>query len=182
MHVEISRMITAWLEHKEYGVNTLLASVPRKNLSGKDDRKPQAVKVYNDVDFNIAGVVGIDPPELPSIVVVSDMDIRNAQVVQPKQPGVSYTAVVGVGYYADEDDKSLVVKDGNYVLRAVMRSLKMFDDSPDRSKAYRELNKIQLTRMTGLTQQRIGGAVPQSRLLGLVFADFTVLDKAPVAL
>lgn len=172
-------MITGWLEHPEFGVNKLLVSVPRKNLKGATDAKPEAVKIYNDVDHDIAKVSGIDPPTTPCLVVVSDLDLKSADTAQPKRSAYSYSAVVGVGYYAEESEKSRNVRDGNYVLRAVMQSLTAMNYSFERAQDYRELNAVRLVNMTGLTQQRVGGAVPKSRLLGMVFADFTILDKAP---
>jgi hypothetical protein len=179
VHVEITRMITGWLGHTEFGVNKLLGSVPRSKLGSGVDEKPATVKIYNDVDFDIVSAAGVDPPQVPSLVVVSDVDPKGADIGQQKKPAHTYSCVVGVGYYAEETERDRTVRDGNYVMRAVMQSLMRYHESPERSKAYREINGIRLTLMTGLTVQRVAGAVPPSRLLGLVFADFGVLDKLP---
>jgi len=179
MHVEITRLITGWLEHKEFGVGVLLPNVPRQKLKGGTDTAPEKPAVFNDVDFDITKVAGIDPPIVPALVVISDIDLRGGNVAQPKSPSIEYAAVVGIGYYAEEVEKPRNLRDGNYVLRAVLRSLRLYQESPERSKDYRELNAIRITTMTGLTIQRVAGAVPKSRLFGIVFADFKIMDKAP---
>lgn len=180
MHVEITRLITGWLEHAEFGVNVLAPLVPRLNLAGKSDKKPPKVTIYNDVDFDIASVHGVDPPVMPALVVVSDVDLRSGDTSEEKKSAINYSAVVGVGYYEEEgESKALVVRNGNYVLRAVMRSLRAYNWSAERSKDFRELNAIRIAKLTNVTVQRMAGAVPTDRLLGMVFADLLVMDKAP---
>lgn len=179
MHVEITRMITGWLGHKDFGANKMLDNVPRNKLGSGTDPKPGAVKIYNDVDYDIVTVAGVDPPETPSVVVVSDVDPKGADIGQPKKSAHMFTAVVGVGYYAEEVERAKTVRDGNYMLLAIMQSLLMWNESPERSKAFRELNGVRLTLMTGLTVQRVAGAVPPSRLLGMVFADLSLMYKLP---
>lgn len=179
MHVEVTRMFTAWLGHEEFGANKLLDGLPRHKLAGSDDKKPGKIKIYNDVDHDIVSPKGIDPPETPCLVVVSDVDPKGTDIVQMGKRAHEYTCVVGVGYYAEEVERAQVVRDGNYMLRAVMQSFMRYHQSPDRSKDYRELNGIQMTLMTGLTVQRVAGAVPPSQLLGMVFADWKLIDKLP---
>jgi len=178
MHVEITRLITGWLEHPEFGINALLPTVSRKNLKGKSDPIPAKPTLYNDVDFNIVTVGGVDPPELPALVVSSDVDLRGDNVEQGKRPGIQVRAVTGIGYYTEETYRNENVRAGNYVMRAVLMSLKRYHESAQRSEAFRELNGVRIVNMTGLTMQQVAGAVPKSRLLGVVFADLLILDKA----
>lgn len=178
MHVEITRMLTGWLAHPEYGVNKLVLTMPRANLKGVNDDKPDKVDIYNDVDFDIGSVAGIDPPSFPSVVVVADLDLKNTDAGQVHKSAYEIAAVAGIGYYAEEITKARNIRDGNYVLRSVMRSLRRFN-KPSLSTDYRQLNGVGIVRITNLTMQRVAGAVPTSRLLGVVFADLMVLDKAP---
>ena len=177
MHVEITRMITGWLAHKEYGVNGQLVDVPRNKVGSGTDEKPATVKIYNDVDYDIVSVAGVDPPETPSIVVVADVGPKGADIGQQRKSAHEFTAVVGVGYYAEEIERARTVRDGNYVSMAIMHSLLLWNESPDRSKGFRDLNRIRLMLMTGVTIQRVAGAIPPSRLLGMVIADFKLMYK-----
>lgn len=172
-------MLTAWLEHPEFGANKLLATVGRENAKGGKDKAPKKVEIYNDVDFDIAKISGVDPPSVPSLVVISDLDLRGTDAGQIKKSGFEMAAIAGVGYYAEDGYRSDNVRDGNYVLRAVMKSFRRLNAEPTKNLDFRELNGVSLARMTGLTMQRVGGAVPPSRLLGMVFTDWMILDKAP---
>ena len=184
MHVEISRLLTGWLKHPEFGVNALLPQVGRSKLvlSGpaKTDSQPAKVTIYNDVDDEVIdGVIGINPPLVPSLVVVSDIDMRNTDVRQEKKSGREISGVTGIGYYAEEgESRAANIRDGNYVLRAVMKSLNAWNESPQRSSDYRELNGVRVARLNGITIQRVAGGI-QGKLVGFVMADLFVMDMAP---
>lgn len=184
MHVEITRLLVGWLKHPEFGVNKLLDQVGRQKLviSGapKEDPKPAKVTILSDVDDEvIAGVVGIDPPVVPSLVVVSDIDMRNTDVRQEKKAGREISGVTGIGYYAEEgESRAANIRDGNYVLRAVIKSLNAYQASAQRSSDYRELNGVRIASLSGMTIQRVAGGI-QGKLVGFVLADLFVMDMAP---
>jgi hypothetical protein len=178
VHAEITRMVAGWLAHPNFGVNTLAAAVPRKNLKGAQDKAPPKVTIYTDVDNDIASVSGVDPPSVPALVVVSDIDLRAAEFPE-KRPLIQVSAIAGIGYYDDETTRAEIVRRGNYILRAVLRSMYQYHLSPARSADYRLLNEVRIARVTGLTMSKAAGAIPTSRLLGLVFVDLEVHDMKP---
>lgn len=179
MHVEVTRMVTAWLEHETYGVNALLPGIPRFQIDGEtEDPEPPLVTVFNDVDFALSGIGGITPPMTPSIVVVSDGSERSRDIAQPNKAGHEIPGwVVGVGYYAEPGYREAAIIAGNITLRAVAQSIRLFHGV--RSAAYKELNGVMIARFTEITMERVAGAVPDSTLLGLVFAELTLVNKLP---
>ena len=102
MHVELTRMITAWLEHADYGVNAILPTLPRNKADGGEDEAPPDVAIYNDVDFQVyeGSRVIIVPPSTPSLVVASDMIVR--QDVQPV--GLRPVEILTVPYHGRSKD------------------------------------------------------------------------------
>lgn len=178
MHVEITRILTRWLSHPQYGVNKLAPLVPRENMDGKKDPAPVKVDIYNDVDFDLTSIAGITPPSVPSLVIVADLDLRSSDIAQATRQAHLIPAIAGIGYYAEPEYKSDAIKAGNYVLRAVGRSLKLLNE-PNKYQPVRELNNIMVARVVGVVTQRVAGAVPPSGLLGIMFADLQVMNKAP---
>ena len=177
MHVEVTRMITAWLEHDQYGVNTLLPKVPRLKLDGDEDPEPPAVTIFNDVDFTVIDSAGgiIKPPTTPSLVVISDGVARDDEIAQSQKKGHEILWDVGVGYYADGYREEGIVA-GNYTLRAVMQSLVRFHGM--RADGFREVNGVRAARITRLEMERVAPGVA-STLVGMVFARLIVLNKLP---
>ncbi len=179
MHVQVTRMVTAWLEHDTYGVNALLPVIPRLKLDGSEDPEPPEVSVFNDVDFTVVeSAVGIVPPSTPSIVVVSDGTSRDVESGQPVKPGHKLEDwLVAVGYYAEPGYREEAIVAGDYTMRAISQSLQRLHGQ--RAKEYRELNGVMIARITQIDIERVAPGVPQSTLLGLVFAQLTILNKLP---
>lgn len=184
MHAEVTRMITAWLGHEEYGVNALLPDIPRNQWVAPgdpevQDPEPPDVEIYNDVDFKVVdSAVGIVPPSTPSIVVSSDASSRSRDVAEPTKGGHEIPGwVVAVGYFAEPGYREAAILAGNYTMRAISQSLKRFHGV--RGDGYRELNGVRIARVTEITIERVAGGVPDSTLLGLVFAELVVLNKLP---
>lgn len=176
MHVEVTRMITAWLGDATNGVNKLLPSVPRDLVGGEEeDEEPKAVALYNDIDFELDSVAGINPPTTPSLVVIVDVNPEGTDIGADKS-GYSYSATGAVAYYAEKVTRARARRDGNYVLRAVGRSIARWNTRHQRD---RELNRILLARITKLSFQRVAGGIPESTLMGILFFEGIVLDKAP---
>jgi hypothetical protein len=184
MHVEVTRILTEWLRDEDWGVNAMLAALPHQKYDEDGEAEtedlPPAVDIYNDVDSDAAqGVLGVDPPTVPSIVVVADSAPEITDIRQSVKPGHAYQAIVGVGYYAEKDFRASAIIAGNYTLRAVKQSLKLYNQ-PQTHPFSRELNQIHVVRIDSVTMQRVaGGTVGNSALLGFLLADVTVLDKAP---
>lgn len=178
MHVELTRMITAWLGHADYGVNTLVKTVPRNKIGSGKDPLPPKVEIYNDVDWDVVADTRtlITPPTTPSLVVVSDMLVREDEP-QPQKSGREVpNCQVGIGYYAEPGYREAAIIAGDYTLRAVFLSLRRYHG--EQANGYRELNGIRAARITRLEMERVVPNV-QSTLLGLVFAQVLVLDKLP---
>lgn len=179
MHVEVTRILTQWLKHPVYGVNTLLETVPRAKMNGTFDPKPAKVTIYNDVDFeNMITTGGIQPPKMPSIVLVTDENPKSSDIAQIHKSGHVISMASGIGFYAEQSEISKDIKFGNYVLRAIRRSLHAFN-LPELSHEGRELNDVKLLKVVQVETQRVAPAVPESYMLGVLFADLLVLDKAP---
>lgn len=188
MHVEATRLITAWLNHPQHGVNALLPGVPKEYVGGEEeDDDPKPVDIYNDVDFDDAvdeSVLGINPPTLPALVVVFDVSPKGIDVDEVEKTSHIYTMVGAVAYYSEDGiNRMQARREGGYTLRAVGRSLKRYNlgrySQPRTGTSYRVLNDIKLVRITNLTFQRPAGAVPVSQMQGVVFLDVTVQDQAP---
>jgi hypothetical protein len=187
MQVEATRLITAWLGHSVHGVNALIPAIPRERFGGVDDPEPSEVSIYNDVDFDTAmdeSVLGINPPSLPALVVIFDVNPKGLNFGQTQSNHHEYDMVGAVFYYAKDGlNRMAARREGGYVLRAVGRSLKRWNQprfSELRSgPSYRRLNDIKLLRITNLTFVRPAGAVPESQMMGVVFLDMTVQDQAP---
>jgi hypothetical protein len=181
VHVEITRILTAWVKDDQYGVNALLAQLPRKkSVAGtSQDEKPKAVTFYNDVDYDIVEVGGINPPTTPALVIVCDSNPRTVDIQNPNASGHKMDEgwVAAFGYYGDQGDRASAIRHGNYVLRAVKMCLTRYNKYCRGER--QRLNGVVLGRVDRVEFQRAAGAVPGSTFLGLLFADLTVLDTAP---
>lgn len=172
-------MLTAWLGHEVYGVNALLPEIPRNTMvANEEDPEPDPVNIYNDMDFQFDDVLGFNPPTRPALTVIADTAPDSVDIGEVFKAGHVYGFTVGVGYYPRDVTRSKGRVDGSYVLRAVSQSLVRFN-VPKLSAGYRELNDVKIVKLTKLSIQRVAGAVPESALMGIVFADGLVLNKAP---
>lgn len=178
MHVAVTRVLTRWFNSTPYGVNALLATVPRKKANGtSSDAKPEKVTIYNDVDFaEILTTGGIKPPSLPALVVVSDVNGKSDDIRKIHVPAHTFTGTAGIGFYAAQTEIGDDIILGDLVLRAVKQSLTKFNLAPQLE---RELNKILVGKVMSVEWQRVAPAVPESYMLGVLFADLVILDKAP---
>ena len=190
MHIEATRLITAWLNDPTYGVNAQINAVSRDRfgeVASEADPVPTAVTIYNDVDFDDdvdESVLGINPPTLPALVVVFDVNPKGIDVDEIEKTSHQYNMVGAVAYYAEDGiNRMLARREGGYVLRAVGRSLTRYNlgrlSSARGGTNYRVLNGIKLVRITNLTFQRPAGGVPASQMMGIVFLDVIVQDQAP---
>ncbi len=180
MHVEITRLITRWMEDPTYGVNALLPGITRlTGVGDATDSEPPPVTIYNDVDLksgSIASTLGIDPPKKPALVIVAD-SVPETQDMQGRSAAHEFKADVGFGYYGDvKHSREKAIIAGDYTLRAVKKSLRRFNEAPQPT---RQLNGIMIARVVSVETERVAGAVGASVLMGMLFARMTVLDKAP---
>jgi hypothetical protein len=185
MHVEVTRMLAAWLADETYGVNALLPDLPRwTGLNDEDDNPiddplPADVTIFSEVDApGIMTDGGLRPSKMPSLVIVVDENQRTSDIGVIGKPGHWLTAVAGIGFYAEQTEREKDIIHGNYVMRAVKQSLTLFNE-PKYSGQYRKLNQYTLSKIEGVEIQRVAPAVPSSHMLGIVFADLRVLDEAP---
>ena len=167
---EVTLLVDRWLRHEDYGVEAMLETVPRLRPDGKADPRPKIPKIYNDVEHGLE----VDPPSSPALVVFAfsepTTDLRDLFHQKYEQ------VMVSVAYATRDVEQTQATRDGNYVLRAVRKSLVRFNDQR-LSSGYRELNSIKIQAGDRATIRRVAGSVGSSQLWGFVLASLKVVDN-----
>jgi hypothetical protein len=182
---EATTVISEWLKHPTYGVNTMLAKVPRNKVGGGLYLKPPKVTVYDDCSDDCVSME-LEPEEVPAVVVFCDSDILfEMDMFRPeKGRGEPAKAQKGSGLsmvasYIVRDTPALDARiNGGFTLRAIKMSLNRFNN-PNTRKSAGLLNAVHVVKISDLRMQRVAGSVGQSTLAGFVLANLWVLDKAP---
>lgn len=183
MHVEVTRMITLWLQHEAFGVEAMLAQVHRKKsplaADTDEDPEPKLPYYYNDVDSEDIdeSPLGIVPPRLPGLIIVSD-GATDTTDTEGQSSAQFNRVILGVGYYSDAVKRAQGIRDGNYTLEAVKKSLNRFRKGENSAK-YRELNGFRIVKIRRMEIERVAGGVGASALVAMLFATLEVQDKAP---
>lgn len=134
---EAVRLVADWLEDGTNGVNALLASVPRDGA----DPLPTSVTVNDETRDNRIARGRVPESGLPVVVVLSQAATVLDQSVVTDD---GFFAVDLVIQYAAKDlDAYEAKRDGNYVLRAVMWSLRRLRRT-DANAAARVRNQVAL--------------------------------------
>ena len=180
MITEAVRLVGGWLKHPTHGVNGMLTAIPRKRLSGVDDEAPPPVAVYNDADDESV-IHEADPTEVPCVVVFYDGDLA---FLADDHKGAGYSVTesavtLAIAYVTRETPAVRAVQDGNYTMRAVMRSLRRLNHQQYATPAFKNLNGVKIVNVERMTEQRVAGAVGQSQLWGFVLATIRVVDTLP---
>lgn len=171
---EVTKMIDRWLKHETYGVDAMLQILGRLTPEGDEDEMPQLPSIFNDIEDEMGDLM--EPDKSPALLIFCArgplMDLRN-QLHQKGDGGVLYVA-----YVTKDVPEIVAARDGNYVLRAVKKSLTRFN-SYAKAEEYRKLNGILIASVDDLIEYQTRSAVGRSRMWGFVQANVSVVDSEP---
>lgn len=129
MRLELLRMLTKALKDQNIGVNHFIPIVPRD----ADDEAPpllpevaeRGIAVFNDTEDDfVAGHK--DPPVSPAIYVLGEgpLEVQGEPTPDGQIRDTQSPAIITIRYVTDEPNLAKAIRDGEYTLRAVMRSLR----------------------------------------------------------
>jgi hypothetical protein len=176
MILETLRAWTDWQQNATYGVNALLAAVPRD----AGDPVPGNVATFVDETRNGPAARRRIPDVVPALVT----RLHLTGALDPSVgPNVAHRdAEVAVAtWYAD---RNVATENGNrsclYVLRALQRSLAKFvDPSIAAANTARTRNGITIYNVTALQHVTTFDTIEDTDILGALFVTFKVRDTAP---
>lgn len=175
MRLETVRIIAEWLQDATNGVNTKLASVPRD----EGDPVPPSIEAIYDVTRHDWVVLRDDPPKVPCLYVMSEGGVLMTgeemtgtfrETQEPFAITVRYVRQGGVSLAA-------ATRDGDYTLRAVMRSV--FELMKGTNVARRTRNSVCITTLDRATYVPIIEDVGNQQVTGAAVLEFTIRDAAP---
>lgn len=175
MRLELVRIVRAALEHGTYGVNTKLGGVPR---DAGDEAPPAIVAVY-DVTRDDHVVNRQEPPKIPCLYVMSE----GAIVVAGEQMTGTYRdtaepVAVTVRYLAGRHNLARAIQDGDYTLRAALRSVyELMEQANEADRTRNFVMPFFLRRATYVPTQE---AVGEAAVAGALVLEFDVRDGAPL--
>lgn len=169
---ETVRLVAAFLDHPEHGVNGMIASLPRKNLGGAaDDPAPPLLPIFNTMDSPTVAE-RLDPPEVPAIVVWGD----STTPIELRGYKTAREAVVAIAFVtADDADPIAANRVCSLALRGVVITMGRYD-SQSMSTGYRELNGIKVHAVRKVVEEQVGFAVGSRKLWGFVDARLIVVE------
>ncbi len=180
MIVNGTRLLHQWLAHETYGVNALLASMPRVRRDGTSDPAPPPLTIYDDIDDESVSQV-IDPPEVPALVLFSDSDPEiDVDVAVDYAKGETPILFRGAIVFKKGIKATVASRNGGYYARAIRRSCRLFNKQelsrPRGGTDYRTLNGITVMKMGLVTEERVATALGRSLLWGFVRTSLTIVD------
>lgn len=176
---EVTRLFRAWLSHEEYGVRALLQTIPRQRVDGELDPMPVLPTLYDDIDDPEVAQVLENIPVSPGLVVYvdspADVDVSERHYRKTERA----LTVVAAYITKDDADAAVASRNGGYTLRAVQKSLGLYNDQVlARAGAtnYRELNGIKVMKVGLVSVTPVKTGLGRSQLWGFVLASVTVVD------
>lgn len=167
------RLIAAFAEDEEHGINEIAGSLPRTTIGGTspadDDAAPPAVTIYNDSDEDGDE---INPDTVPAFYFWIDssapIDMRGYKTAR---------SVTIVGAYITETgvDTLQAKRDCGYILRAGLITLDRYNNQTY-SNGYRELNGIRVLNIKSVTEQRLIAAVGRRKMWGFLTISAQVVE------
>jgi hypothetical protein len=171
MVLETLRMVTDALNHATIGVNAMLVSIPVDT----DDVAPAAIDSIVDETRSVDVAVGQLPDEDSSLsVTLAESVTLNGDVMSDNRDG---SVSVLIRHSVKTDNVSEGIRDAFYVLRAVQRSLRLFNSND--WAALRVRNEVQVLECTGIEHVRLSEEYEDSIVIGGIRATFAVRDSAP---
>lgn len=117
MILEAARIVSDWLQHPTYGVNAMLALVPKDGAES-----PPPVVTFEDEVSDPRAAVGRPGPLWPALQIdVLGVDVVENQVVADQGDG---SGVVRIRYVTANAKAHDAKRDGSYTIRAVAWSLR----------------------------------------------------------
>lgn len=188
MRVELTRMVADWLLHPDFGVNRYLDTVPRD----AGDPGPPLVAAWADPDQPQVSPVAVfddtrhrwvvrreDPPAMPCLLVGVTAPIELTGEPYPDGQFRMTTADVelAIAYMTQQEDEVVAIRDGEYTLRAVARSLReLLRNDQD---AARLRNSVRLIAAPTLRYVPLVAVVGAGRVSGAVVLSVHAEDGAP---
>lgn len=188
MRIETVRMTTDWLKNTSFGLNHYIPLVPRDGgdpapppiADWTPETGPATVAIFNEVD-HLWVIDKKDPPALPAIYITAQSPIEmegepspDGQLRQSIAP-----VIVMVGYINANSDSVAAKRDGEYTLRAVLRSLRELMRNAQ-AETGRTRNGVLLEIMEDpAIYFPIVEVIGQSRVSGAIGINFKVRDANP---
>lgn len=175
MRLETVRIVADWLTHATLGVNAQLPNVPRD----EGDPEPPELEAIYDVTRHNHVVLRDDPPRQPCLYLTTERGIvlageemsgTHRETVEPFAVVVRYLRVGGV-------DLAQAVQDGDYTLRAMMRSVMALMENANADSRIR--NSVCLVELERATYVPIIEDVGNTQVTGATVLDFKIRDAAP---
>lgn len=178
MIVEVVRLLDRWLKSETYGVEAMLATVPRQTPENTTDPEPEMPAIVNDTeDEDVAK--DLEPAAVPALVLYGTVgpdipiDAKGSRSTQ-----MARSAIVAIAYVTRDVPWLDAVRDGGYVLRAVRRSLSAYN-SLEKSREFRRLNTITIAQIRNVGERQVKGGVGNSQLVGFLLATVVIIDSDP---
>ena len=178
MRVEVVDLTAEWLADATYGVNALLAAVPRK---AGDAAPPNVAQIYAETrQPEVARGVFPQAAALYPLLVVSQpqdapfaVAIRNAKWESEAYP-------VAIAYAIRKQASDVAIRDAGYTLRAVMRSLYQLENPfIAQAVAARTRNDITLQGISGFSRAAPQAPVEDVQVLDGILVHWRVVDTTP---
>lgn len=176
MRIELTRVVADWLLHPDYGVNAYIATIPRDAadpappfIAGWADTSGQAqvqeLAVFDDTRHEWVARRG-DPPALPCLVVgIPDVIDMTGEPWPDGQYRTSDIDIeLAVAYISASEDEFRSIRDGEYTLRAVARSVRELTRNVNEASCLR--NGVRLCTVTRMRYTPLREAVGAGRMAG----------------
>lgn len=181
MHLEAVQLIANALAHSTWGVNTLLAQIPRS-----DQRRPPDVQVYDETRDGWVSRLELaeKPPDgvtLPGLVVVLGGPITwpvgRGRPTHDAPAQVATSVTVGIHYLTREADTAVGVADAMLTLRAVRGVLNQL--AQPALGAERTLHDVRLEILQETQYARLFTPIEDVILAGAVLTTWTARETLP---
>lgn len=183
MRLEAQRIIGDWLKHASYGINQYIPTVPRDG----GDPQPPLIATWNTTDlaiFNETEHVWVaerkDPPAVPCIYIMVEGPVEVEGEATPDGQIRTTTSPLTVvaRYITANTDTVVAMRDAEYTLRALVRSLRELMKNANRASRVR--NSIALeASLDPLVYFPVVEAVGQFRVTGAVGMNIEARDASP---
>lgn len=175
MIIQILRMVNTWLEDGTYGVNAQLDLLTTDSLLGSDTQPPDIAFIGNPADDELVAEWKA-PNKLPAIYVTIGGPATADGEVHTVQRLVGDLRV-DILYLAQLAQTHLLFRNTGHTLRAIARSLKVFNDNAQ--DADRTQHGILMKTCKSMIWTPWVEAVGDARATGLVQCVYNLVDQNP---
>lgn len=184
MRLELLRISADWMKHATLGVNAKIPGVPRD----AGDAEPPAIAawtpdggaatiaVFNQADHDWVFEKKA-PPAVPALYIACEMPLEVIGEVFSTQRRTIRDVTILILYITEKSDKAIALRDGEYTLRAAVRSWRelMRNDNA----AARTRNNICIEITSTVQYVPVTEAVGSHRLAGALVLSVRAIDAAP---